>query len=179
MKPNLVLLPNKQFIEDVFRLRKQILKDNLGEKNSRESVLPHSTIIYLEKDITKEKTSEIIKQLDKLSSYKPIFLSILEIINWENKIIAKFDNSPIKKLKDEIDGLLGKNEIKFNEEYKKVFGNTIGDHMKLARQVYQAKIEETINIFKENLPKNICFNRIAFIDYKTEEKDILWQKKLE
>lgn len=178
MKPNLILLPTNEFIQNIFNLRKQIVEIGLGENDPRINVLPHSTILYIEEDLTKEQINKIIQQLDKLQIHKPIVLGISKITNWKHKVIAMLDTSPLENLKNEIETLLNKTNIKFNNEYKKDYGDTIGNHIKLARQIYPNKIKEAINMFQKNLIKEISFERIAFIDYETEEKDILWEKRL-
>lgn len=179
MQPNLVLLPNKQFIQKVFNLRKQIVENKLGKSDPRDKVLPHTTVLYFEENLTDKKVDECMHQLNNLQISKPIILDIIEVTNWEHKVVARFNASPLDSLKSKVGKLISNTKIRFNTEYKKVYGDTIGDHMKLARQINVNKIEETKKLFKKTLPKNIQFERIAFIGYEGEEKDILWQKQLD
>lgn len=178
MQPNIVLLPNKQFIQNVLELRKQIVDMKLGEIDPRENVLPHTTILYFEEALTKEQINKIVQHLDSLQINQPIALDIVKVTIWKHKVVAIFDVSPLQSIKNEIDKLLSKTPIKFNTEYKKIYGNTFGDHMKLARQVRPNKNEEVIKLFQKNLPNKISFEKVALIGYGTEEKDILWEKKL-
>jgi hypothetical protein len=152
--------------------------DGLGNKDPRKNALPHTTVLYIEEKLTKKNTNEAVKQLSKLKAYKPVTLDIKEITNWKHKIVAILDTSPVLNIKDDLESLFSEIPIKVNKKYKKLYGNTIGDHMKLARQVKANKIDETISFFKRNIPSKITFERMALIGYKTEEKNILWDKEL-
>lgn len=178
MQPNIVLLPNKQFIQNILKLRKQIVDMKLGKIDPRENVLPHTTVLYFEEVLIKEQIDNIIQQLDNLQINQPITLDIVKITSWKHKVVAMFDISPLSNLKSEIEKLISKTEVKFNTEYKKIYGNSIGDHMKLARQINPNNSGEIIELFQNNLPMKVPFQRIAFIGYETVEKDILWEEKL-
>jgi len=176
MQPNIVLLPNKEFIQKVFNLRKQLVDMRLGNADPREKVLPHATILYFEEKIAKDDIGKINIQLDNLQIRQPIALEINKITSWEHKVVAMFNISPLQNIKKEVEKLISKTKIKANTEYRQIYGDTVGDHMKLARQVKDNKIKEAIGLFKSNIPSKISFERVALIGYETEEKDILWEK---
>ena len=178
MQPNIVLLPNKEFIQKVFNLRKQLVDMGFGDVDPREKVLPHTTILYFEEEITKDKIKKISKQLDKLLIKQQIDMKIIKITNWEHKVVAKFNTSPLQNIKKEVEILIGEINVKSNTEYNKIYGDSIGDHMKLARQVNSNNTNEVIELFQNNLPIKVHFERIVLIGYETTEKDILWEKKL-
>lgn len=176
MRLNLVLLPDKGFTQNIFNLRKQVVDMKLGNIDKRANVLPHVTVLYFEENLSKDKTNEVIQLLRNLQIKRPITLDIKEITNWEHKVVAIFNTSPVCNLKKGIENILSKTELKFNTEYKKIYGDTIGDHMKLARQILPEKVKEVINMFQNQLPQEISFERITLVNYDTEEKDILWSK---
>jgi 2'-5' RNA ligase len=178
MQPNIILLPDKLFCQQVFNLRKQLVDMEFGNLDPREKVLPHTTILYFEEEISKDKIGKINKQLDNLQIKKPIVMEINKITSWEHKLVGMFNISPLHNIKKEVERLVSKIKIRFNTEYIKIYGDTIGNHMKLARQVENNKIDEAISLFENNIPSKISFDRVAFIGYETEEKDILWEKKL-
>jgi len=149
----------------------------LGNPDTRRDVLPHITILYFEENLSREKTNKVIQRLNDFQIKQPVTIDTKKITNWEHKVVAIFNTFPIHNVKEEIEKLLSKTEIKFNTEYKKIYGDTIGDHMKLARQIYSGKVKEVINIFQNHLPKKISFERIALVNYETKEKDILWEKR--
>lgn len=178
MKPNIVLISEDKLIQDIFHIRKEIVEKGLATPDPRSRALPHSTILYTEEDLGQEKINQIIQKLDRLKINNRISLKIKEYVYWEPKIAAMLDISPLQSLKIELDCLLGNLNFCFNKEYISLYGNTIGDHVKLARGIYPDKADDSIRLFRANLPKQITFSRIAFIGYNTEEKDILWQRNL-
>lgn len=178
MRPNLVLLPNKEFNQNIFNLRKQIIDTKLGNIDLRGNVLPHVTILYFEEDITKGKIDTLIQFLNSLQLKQPITLDIEKITNWEHKVVAIFKTFPLVSLKKNIELIVSGVGLKFNTEYIKTYGDTIGDHMKLARQVLPGKTNKVISIFQKCLPKKVAFERIALVNYNTEEKGMLWEIKL-
>ncbi|KKQ41979.1 MAG: hypothetical protein US60_C0026G0018 [Microgenomates group bacterium GW2011_GWC1_37_8] len=178
MRLNLVLLPNREFTQNIFNLRKQIIDTKLGNVDPRGNVLPHATILYFEEDITKEKMDKLSQFLNNLQLKQPITLDIENITNWEHRVVAVFNISPLVSLKENIELIVSGAGLKFNTEYKKTYGDTIGDHMKLVRQVLPEKTNEVISIFQNQLPKKVSFERIALVNYDTEEKDIRWEMKL-
>lgn len=178
MKLNLVLLPNKEFTQNIFNLRKQIIDTKLGNVDPRGNVLPHTTILYFEEDISKENMDRLSQLLNNLQLKQPITLNVEKITNWKHKVVALFDISPLVSLKEYMELIVNRTGLKFNTEYKKTYGDTIGDHMKLARQVIPEKTNEVVSIFQNQLPKKVSFERIALINFDAEEKDILWEIKL-
>lgn len=178
MRPTLALLLNKKYTLNIFNARKQIVDAKFGKYDTRSKVLPHITIIYFEESLTKEKIEKIIQQLNNLQIKHLISLNVTEITDWGHKIVAMFDASLLQNIKDEAEKLIIRTKIKYNVEYKKTYGDTIGDHMKLARQIFPNKIDKTINLLQNTLPSKVNFERIALIGYGSEEKDILWERKL-
>jgi 2'-5' RNA ligase len=178
MQPNIVLLPNKQFIQNVLKLRRQVVDMKLSKADPRENVLPHTTILYFEETLTKQQISMMVQHLDCLHINQQITLDIIKVTSWKNKVVAMFDTSPLSSLISDVEKLIGKTKVRFNTDYKKIYGDSIGDHMKLARKINPNSTEEVVKLFKNYLPMKITFERIAFIGYETMEKDILWEKKL-
>jgi 2'-5' RNA ligase len=178
MQPNIVLIPNKKLVNKIFHLRRSIITNKLGEQDARRKVLPHSTICYFEEELCRKNISTIINKLNQLNQQIQITLDVKQITNWDQKIIALLDIMPLSHIKNNLESLIDKTNIKFNVEYKQIYGDTIGNHMKLVREVHKDKINAVIEIFIREIPKKITFNRIALIGYESEEKDVLWQKIL-
>ena len=151
---------------------------DLGKIDPRKNVLPHTTILYFEEELTKEQLDNMIQQLDKLQLNWRITLDIVKITSWKHKLVAMFNISSLHNLKSEVEKLIGRTEVKFNTEYKRAYGDSIGDHVKLARQVNPNNTDEAMELFQNNLPIKVTFERIALIGYGTMEKDMLWEKEL-
>jgi len=178
MQLYIALLPDTFVSNTILQLRKEVVDLNLGNIDSRQKVLPHTTILSFEEDIRNEKVNEIIELLNKLQYSDSITLPVIDITNWDQKVVAMFDIDPLRQLKTEVDALVRKSDIAFDTEYKKLYGNTIGDHMKLARQIKKDTIEEVKTLFRRNLPQLITFTRVVLIEYGCDEKDILWSNDL-
>ena len=177
MQPYIFLIPEEKAIKEIYKIRKTILDRGLAEKDPRNTALPHITLVYFEENLTDSKIQKTLNQLKSLKFDTPIHLGIKDIVSWEEKVVAMLEISPLKTIKANLGELLRKTDIKFNKEYMKLYGDTIGDHMKLARQVSLNKQEQVKRMFREQLPDIMKFERVAFIDYGAEEKDILWQKQ--
>lgn len=174
----IALLANEAVSQTIMRLRKTIVDKELGNNDPRGNVIPHTTILSFEENISNEKANEISNTLNKLHSCELIQLKITEFVNWDHKVVAMLNRTPIITLKSEIDAMVNETQVKFDTEYKKLYGETIGDHMKLARQIYTRNIESVKLLFKQNMPLQIEFDRIALIKYKFEDKDIIWERNL-
>ena len=69
-------------------------------------------------------------------------------------------------------------QLSGNVEYVSSVKTPVGDHLKIVRNVYPTKIDETKKYLASKLDPIIEFNRIVLIKYNCQEKDILWQKNL-
>lgn len=175
----LVTIPNVTIVEKIFELRRKIVKLGYGQLDPRANVLPHVTITYIEnKNLSKDQINLIVKKLLELNFSKSITLTIKELLNWKHKIVASFDTNPIKELVTISQNLLRGLGLKVNDDYIKLYGNTIGDHMKIARHIDFQKLPLAMKLINSELPKKIVLDRIAFVGYDCDEKDIFWEKIL-
>ena len=177
MEPYLITIPNVLTIKKIFDLRRKLVGLGCGLPDPRAKVLPHVTIVYIEeKNLTLEQNDLLVKKLSELSFSKSIKLKVKEIVNWEYKIVSLFDTTPIRELVTSSEKLFKEIRIKANEDYK----NLVGNHMKVVREIKPEKVQQVLRLIKLKFPKEIIFDRVAYINkYGGEEKDILWQKKLE
>jgi len=177
MEPYLIAIPNVSTIKKIFDLRRKLVDLGYGLPDPRAKVLPHVTFAYIEEEnLTSEQNDLLVKKLSELSFSKPIKLQVKEIVNWEHKIVSLFDTTPIRELVTSSEKLFKEIRIKVNEDYK----NFVGNHMKVARQIKPEKVQQALRLIKLKFPKEIILDGVAYINkYGGEEKDILWQKKLE
>lgn len=179
MKLNIALLPSKDIIHQIYSLREKSLKSGLSDYDPRGFTLPHLCLQYLiDKDYDNIFIASLKAALEKFSLTKAVNLKVNLLGNYENKMIAIFNPGDTQAFVNEISLIIDKYKISSNKEYVNQFGTPVGDHMKLIRQVKDGKINEVKQLFKQ-LPSSIIFNRLVLIDYDCQEKDILWERKLE
>lgn len=174
MGPILVLIPEQKIIDEVFKIRDFIVSNNWGGADPRIDTFPHVSLVYsnLEVgDLNQIITDCKINFTDDIS----IRLEISKFESWENKISAMFNPISIAKLAEEAAKIFERNGLLD----KTTRPSEIGDHMKIARHLYEDRIDEVVDYLKQNFPKRVLFNRIALIDYACTEKDIFWDIKLD
>ena len=174
----LVAIPKQSTIVTISAIRNKSVEFGYGQPDSRVNTLPHITLTYIEEEnISSDQIGLIVKKLSELKLHKPPSLVIKEITNWENKIVALFNTEPLNKLIFQSQTLFRNMQLKVNNAYITLYGNTVGDHMKIVRHIYPEKVLLANELVKLDLPKLITLERIAFISYDCTDKDIIWQKK--
>ena len=179
MNPFLVITPDKDTIDLIYKIRKELVEKQFGIVDSRAKVLPHITLTYIEEELTKEKIEAVINSLIKMDLPKSFQINVKEIVNWDQKIVAMFDPSALNQLVENFKLVFKGLSIKANSNYEGLYGKTIGDHMKIAREVKLEKIPIALELIQNTFPNKFNLETVAFIDYDCEEKDILWKKSLE
>jgi len=179
MNPFLVITPDKDTINLIYKIRKELLEKQFGIIDPRARVLPHITLTYIEEELTKEKIETIINNLNKVNLPKSLQIGIKEVINWDQKIVATFDPSVLNQLVEDFRLVFEGLSVKVNSDYEELYGKTIGDHMKIAREVKPEKMSIALELTQKTFPKKFNLETVAFIGYDCEEKDVLWKKILE
>jgi len=175
----LIAIPEKSVVKKIFELRKKVVELGYASNDPRKNVLPHITLTYIENNnLPKDQISTIKSRLSEMVFDKSIILTVKKFLDWDHKIVALFETQPTKELRLTSQTLFQKMGVKVNKNYQKLYGDTVGDHMKILRQISLKSIQGTIELAKSVLPDKIIIDRIAFIGHGCEEKDILWQKRL-
>jgi len=178
MNPFLVIIPNTEACNLIFKLRDRITDEGFGLIDSRKKVIPHITITYIEEELTKNQIDDLIKNLDSVVLPKELSLDLINVTNWDKKAVALFNPSDLSKIVDNYRKVFNDLSIKVNIDYENAYGKTIGDHMKIAREIKPEMAEKALNLIKSTMPQQISFEKVAFIGYECEVKDILWEKSL-
>lgn len=178
MSQFLVIIPSKEITNIILELRNQIMHEGFGEFDQRINVIPHITITYLEEELTNENGPNLFKNLDLVALPNFFTVNNRGVVNWDRKIVALFNPLDLTNLVENYRKVFEESSIKVNYNYEHLYGKTIGDHMKVAREIKPEKLEETLNLARKILPQQIPIERLALINYEGKEQDILWQKYL-
>lgn len=179
MNPFLVIIPDKNTIDLIYKIRKELVEKQFGIADPGASVLPHITLTYIEEELTKKKIEAIINNLNKANLPKSLQINVKEVVNWNQKIIAMFDPSSLNQLVEKFRQVFDELSIKVNSNYEALYGKTIGDHMKVAREAKPEKMPISLEFVQKTFPNKFNLETVAFIGYDCEEKDVLWKKSLE
>jgi 2'-5' RNA ligase len=179
MKLYVAIIPERRIIDKIIELRKKIVELDLADKDPRADVLPHLCVAYLndEIDYGESLITDMKKKLTELEFPKKINLTAEtygDLIT-PGKIAAMFRPEDTKDMVEKVDTVLAKLGVSGNAKYESALNTPVGDHMKLARQIKEGKMEEVKAVFDTELPKEMIFNRVVLMGYGCQEKDILWQ----
>jgi hypothetical protein len=174
----LITIPKKEVCDIIFRFRNQIVDAGFAQIDSRINAIPHVTITYIEQELNNHQIDDLISSFNSIVIPTKISLSLLDITNWNEKVVALFNPSVLAGLVNEYKKAFDKLLIKVNKDYESHYGQTIGDHMKIAREIQPDKIETVLKLAKSTIPLQVPLEKIALIGYGCETKDIIWETDL-
>lgn len=163
MNSFLVITPDKDAIDLIYRIRKELVEKQFGNVDSRARVVPHITLSYIEQELTKQQIETVINSFKELDILKSLEIDIKEVVSWDQKIVTKFDPSLLEPWVENFRQVFERLSIKVNLNYEELYGKTIGDHMKVARCIKAEKMDSAIKFVKDSLPKKIIFEKVSFL----------------